>query len=498
MVENLSTGANIDGRYEVQRVLGQGAFATTYLATDAKSDKEVAIKAISMTKLNDWKAFELFEREVAVLKGFKHPNIPQFLDYVHSDDEDSHYLVQEYAKGQSLKEKLNSDLTPSNADIANIGKQLLKVLVYLGNLNPPVVHRDIKPANIIVDEQLNVKLVDFGAAKDKMSSHTALGSTVVGTFGYMAPEQFQGRACPQSDIYAVGATLIHLLTGVVPSDLPHTRMKIDFSSYVNAEHTLAPLLEKMVEPAIEDRFESPALLLEYMNNPQAWAEAQKPRFPVLPAEHTGALSKPVGARLQVQVESDGTFVLSTAKKVSFNDRRRLLVAVMGVGMALLWSGFMVRLPLGFGGALVSALLVGGTSFRLWSLAKQVMSNRRIRIGPKTFVISRLLNNKETVIHSGETAQLNGVDYFLHEPGFFENRRQRRFDLGIKEGLNQHVLLEGADVLEAQWAAQELEEATGIKSQTESFAKPTIGNQLGRMAELLVSNLADKVNKKWFK
>ena len=116
-------------------------------------------------------------------------------------------------------------MDPSSEVIQKIGRQLLEVLTYLGQRNPPVVHRDIKPANIMIDDALTVKLVDFGAAKDKMSSHTALGSTIVGTYGYMAPEQFQGQACPQSDIYAVGATLIHCLTGTSPSDLPHTRMR---------------------------------------------------------------------------------------------------------------------------------------------------------------------------------------------------------------------------------------------------------------------------------
>jgi hypothetical protein len=314
----------------------------------------------------------------------------------------------------------------------------------------------------------------------------------------MAPEQFQGSACPQSDIYALGATLIHLLTGTSPSELPHTRMKLDFSSYVQADNPLAALLDKMVEPAIEDRFVSPALLLEYIKAPQAWADAQKPRFPVQRGSHTGALSKPVGVRLRVDIEADGSFVLSEEKKITYSDRRRLFLALVGFGMGAFWSFVALRLPSPVFGAPLALLVMGSTSWGLWSAVKRAVGRKRLRIGPKTFVISKTMGQKETVLYSGETAQLNGIDYYLHEPGFFESKRKRSFDLGIKEGLHRHTLLENADVLEAQWAAQELQKATGIQSQTDHFEKPSFGTKLSRAADALVSNLVNKVNDKWFK
>ena len=136
--ESLALGTLIEQRYEVQRVLGQGAFATTYLARDIQRGQEVAIKAVSMTQLNDWKAFELFEREVAVLQSLSHAKIPSFLDYLKDDSGDTHYLVQEYAKGQSLKEKLDAEWSPSNDAIQKIGIQLLEVLTYLMQRNPLV------------------------------------------------------------------------------------------------------------------------------------------------------------------------------------------------------------------------------------------------------------------------------------------------------------------------------------------------------------------------
>ena len=498
MSQSLPNGTLIQQRYEVRSLLGQGAFASTYLALDLQNKRDVAVKAVSMMQLKDWKAFELFEREVAVLQSLSHPRIPSFLDYLKDDSGETYYLVQEYAEGRSLKDKLDEGWTPSSEVIQKIGRQLLEVLTYLGQRNPPVVHRDIKPANIMIDDALTVKLVDFGAAKDKMSSHTALGSTIVGTYGYMAPEQFQGQACPQSDIYAVGATLIHCLTGTSPSDLPHTRMKLDFSSYVSGENPLAALLDKMVEPAIEDRFDSPALLLEYLKNPQAWADAQKPRFPVKHGVTAGALVKPAGARLRIETEADGTLVLADERALTFNDFRRVLIGVMGLGVAGVWSFFALRAPSLIAGIPIAALVMGTASWGFWSAIKRTMVRRKLRIGPEKFVLITTLGQKETIIHSGETAQLNGIDYYLHEPGFFEDRRHRTFDLGIKEGLNRHMLLKDADVLEAQWAAQELEAATGIKSQTDSFMQPSFGTQLSRMANAVMSNLVNKVNDKWFK
>ena len=497
MSDALPPGTVVGGRFEIKSELGQGAFATTYLAADAQEQSEVAVKAVSVTQLKDWKAFELFEREVEVLQSLNHVRIPRFVGYFSAPDQQTHFLVQEYARGESLKAKLDSGWVPSASQITQIATQLLEVLDYLIRLNPPVVHRDLKPANIIIDENLRVKLVDFGAAKDKAASHTALGSTVVGTYGYMAPEQFQGQASPASDLYALGATLVHLLTGVAPSDLPHKRMKLDFSSHVSADNPLAALIDKMVEPAVEDRLGPPALLLEYFKNPQAWFDAQKPRFPVQPTGSAGAMVKPAGARLRVDVASDGTFVLSEEKKLSGRDRRRLFFNVVGLGMGLFWSAILLRVPSPV--SISFALLVTGvSSVSLWSSVRRITTRRRLRVGPETFVISRVRGKKETVIHSGATNQLQGIDYYLYEPRFYENRRERRFDLGVKEGLHRHTLLENADVLEAQWAAQEMEHHLGIKSQTEHFEKPSLGAKLGRAADALVNHLIDRVNNKWFK
>lgn len=141
-------------------------------------------------------------------------------------------------------------------EVHNIAIQILEILVYLHSLTPPVVHRDIKPQNIIRRDDGQVYLVDFGAVQDTYYTTFMRGSTVVGTYGYMAPEQFRGQAVPATDLYGVGANLLFLLTHRSPTELPTDGLKIDFRSRVEISEEFADWLEKMLEPDVEDRFTS--------------------------------------------------------------------------------------------------------------------------------------------------------------------------------------------------------------------------------------------------
>lgn len=130
-------------------------------------------------------------------------------------------------------------------------------MIYLHSLTPPVIHRDIKPQNIILSHDKNkLFLVDFGAVADTYHNTVTGGSTVVGTFGYMAPEQFRGQAFPSTDLYGLATTLLFLLTGKSPTDLPQRQLKIDFRPYVDISKDFANWLEQMLEPVSADRFSS--------------------------------------------------------------------------------------------------------------------------------------------------------------------------------------------------------------------------------------------------
>ena len=254
-------------RYRPVGPLGRGGNGTTYEAEDLTDYKRVAIKALSLRNLKEWKVLELFEREAKILANLDHPAIPKYLDYFHEDTpSDRHfYLVQQLVSGDSLAELVEKGWHPDEGEVKRIALKVLDILHYLHRLTPPVIHRDIKPQNLIRTSKGEVFLVDFGAVQDVHRNTLTRGGTFVGTLGYMPPEQFSGNVKPASDLYSLGATLLFLLIRRSPDNLPQRRMKIDFRRRVNISSELADWLEKMLEPAIEDRFQSATEAKEALN-----------------------------------------------------------------------------------------------------------------------------------------------------------------------------------------------------------------------------------------
>ena len=246
----------IADRYKIKDKLGQGGSSITYAAIDNKTNERVAIKALSLSGLDDWKKIELFEREAKILQQLEHRCIPNYIDYfkIETEEDVSFYIVQELAPGQSLAHLVSEGWIPDKRTVKNIAAQILKILVYLQQLTPPVIHRDIKPQNIIYQPDTGeLFLVDFGAVQD-VYHHTKIGSTVVGTYGYMAPEQYRGNAVLATDLYGLGCSLLFLLTGESPAELPQKKLKIDFSQSVNLKSKFANWIDKLIEPNIERRF----------------------------------------------------------------------------------------------------------------------------------------------------------------------------------------------------------------------------------------------------
>ena len=251
-------GDIIAQRYRITGTLGQGGVGITYAAQDLKSGQQVALKALSVRQMGDWKVLELFEREARILAQLNHPAIPRYLDYFEVDtpEDRAFYIAQELAEGKSLADLVEIGWRTNEDGVRRIATQILEILVYLHSLKPPVVHRDIKPQNLIWGKDGKIFLVDFGAVQDTYRTTLAKGSTIVGTYGYMAPEQFRGQAVPATDLYGLGATVLFLLTHRSPSDLPQERLKISFRSRIQVSEGFADWLEKMLEPDVEDRFPS--------------------------------------------------------------------------------------------------------------------------------------------------------------------------------------------------------------------------------------------------
>ncbi len=244
-------------RYQLQKVLGKSAIRQTWLARDLKNQEQVVVKLLTANDQLQWYNIPLFEREAKILRQLDHPRIPQYYDdFVLEGDVIYFALVQEYIPAKSIKELLASGKTFSEAQVREIAIAVLKILIYLHTLNPPVLHRDIKPSNLLLDESTNknqIYLVDFGAVQDHVAAEGAT-FTVVGTYGYAPLEQFGGRATAASDLYALGATLINLATGISPADLPQFDSKIQFSHLVKLNPGFVRWLQQMTEPNLDYRF----------------------------------------------------------------------------------------------------------------------------------------------------------------------------------------------------------------------------------------------------
>jgi serine/threonine protein kinase len=244
-------------RYQLQQQLGNNAGRQTWLAQDLQSGEQVTVKLLAFNPQMEWDEFKLFEREAAVLKQLNHPRIPQYRDYFSLDQQIGaglcwFGLVQDYIPGKSLQQLLNQGKRFTESQVRSIAKQVLDILIYLHGLNSPVLHRDIKPSNLILGEDKQIYLVDFGAVQDSAAVE-GMTFTVVGTSGYAPLEQFWGQAVPASDLYALGATLIHLLTGVSPADLPQRNLRIQFREQVSINSQLISWIEALTEPDLDLR-----------------------------------------------------------------------------------------------------------------------------------------------------------------------------------------------------------------------------------------------------
>ncbi|MEH2417931.1 serine/threonine protein kinase [Nostoc sp.] len=260
----------LQDRYQIQRQLGNNGIRQTWQALDLQaSDGEnstVVVKLLAFGGTVQWDDLKLFEREAQILKQLNHPRIPQYIDYFCIDDRTLWFaLIQEYIPGESLKDKLAVGKRFTEKRARKIAVEVLNILTYLHELNPGVLHRDIKPSNLIWGEDNQIYLVDFGAVQDK-AAREGVTFTVVGTYGYAPMEQFGGRAVAASDLYALGATLIHLLTGTSPADLPQQDLRLQFTDRVNLSPSFVSWLQKLIEPAPEQRFTNARQALESLKS----------------------------------------------------------------------------------------------------------------------------------------------------------------------------------------------------------------------------------------
>lgn len=212
-------------------------------------------RAVSLTGSDLLKRVELFDREGQVLRGIAHPSIPELIDHfsIVGDDDVEHVLVLEHVDGPDLERLVREGRRFDADEVRRIGTGIAEILAYLHSRTPPLVHRDVKPSNLVLTKEGHVHLVDFGAVLDMPHGDDG-GSTVVGTRGYMPAEQYEGAAIPASDVYAIGVTLLRLLTRLDPADLPRRGGRIDAGALAaGLPADLVETLRRATAPSAEER-----------------------------------------------------------------------------------------------------------------------------------------------------------------------------------------------------------------------------------------------------
>lgn len=283
-LSQLPAGTILQHRYEIIKRVGGGGMGNVYKAYDRNLDYALRAVKEMMEMFSDpsqrEKAVEDFRREAKLLASLKHPSIP--IIYDHFIENGRYYLVMEFIAGGDLatrQQQLGGRLPEMAVTMWSI--QICDVLDYLHRRQPPIIYRDLKPANLMVDTHANqIMLIDFGIARTVAPQQ--LGVTAIGTMGYAPPELFSGKVEPRSDIYSLGATMFHLLTGVDPRDKP--LLIFDFSKNPKPRELcpdITPPMEAIIMRAVEyepaNRFASAREMKQVLEDHLRWLESKRPQ-----------------------------------------------------------------------------------------------------------------------------------------------------------------------------------------------------------------------------
>ena len=254
---DVQTPPDLADKYTFLSLLGRGSQGCVYEAIRHSDGETVAIKVLQINSIKNWKEYDLFWREANTLKLLDMPGVARFYEVIEClDDASPHaYLVQQRIRGKSLAEMIHAGHRFTFQDICSFAIQLLDILKQLHHHNPPIIHRDIKPSNIVLEpdgSQYRVYLTDFGAVCNPLLQRG--GSTIAGTYGYMPPEQLMGNVCAASDIYALGITIVELLSGISPADMDIVDFRLVIEKPLeNMPYDVVSLLRQMTLPNAEER-----------------------------------------------------------------------------------------------------------------------------------------------------------------------------------------------------------------------------------------------------
>lgn len=258
----LQVGSLVDNKYKILNEVGHGGMSVVYLAINERANKTWAVKEIRKDGVCDFEAVKQgLVVETDMLKRLNHPHLPSIIDVI--DTEDSFLIVMDYIEGKSLQKVLRETGAQPQDLVIKWGIQLCDVLGYLHSREPAIIYRDMKPANVMLKPTGDITLIDFGTAREFKNRAMVEDTTCLGTRGYAAPEQFGGRGQTdaRTDIYCLGATLYHLLTGHSPAEPPYEIKPLRYWIPAYAGSGLEYIINKCCQQDPEARYQSCAELM---------------------------------------------------------------------------------------------------------------------------------------------------------------------------------------------------------------------------------------------
>ncbi len=441
----------LNNRYQLGEQLSKKAGRRTFLAEDLFSKNVVVIKILLFDQDFQWDDLKLFEREAKTLQNLAHPAIPKYLDYFEVNDNNYHgfALVQTYIEAVSLDTWIQQGRKFSEAELVELAARLLQILQYLHGQNPIVIHRDIKPSNILLSNRSgnsigDIYLVDFGSVQTVANKEGGT-ITIVGSYGYIPLEQFGGQAVPASDLYSLGMTLIYLVTGTHPAELPLVNGQIKFKTN-QLSNRFQKWLDKMIQHHLDRRFSDAKIAQTALIS----SDGNISNYPELKPKYTKVKWQGEGDRLEIIF---GTISISYIIKL--------------LGDAI----FSTLIPLFFGFLFFGSLF---PIFLLFFFGWQVMKHReilaKIIINPNQIEAYntlgfRVLNNPRSEISLLGYSPSYEFDKYLDSTGKVENRGKVKIEpeLFIYAGSNKYSIA-NLTAAEFWWIGKELSEFLDLELQ----------------------------------
>jgi hypothetical protein len=461
-------------RYQVQALLGRKPGRQTFLALDLQTQLPVVLKLLLFSPDFTWEELKLFEREAATLQALDHPAIPCYLDSfaVEIAFGKGFALVQSYIEARSLQQWLQDGCRFSEAELMVIAKDLLDILAYLHGLQPSVIHRDLKPSNVLLKNRSGhrpgeVYLIDFDSVQTATQGGTV---TVVGTYGYMPPEQFGGRSLPASDLYAVGMTLIYLATGQHPADLPQHALHVEFKHLTTLSGSFSAWLEWLTHPSLTQRPASAQEARQHLLQPRP----EPPAASTIQKSPLGSTARPAASAISLAATPTTLQLKVPAQQIRY--------LFPGMHDTQLFWTYLLLVP-------ITATLFLDFGFTLWLLTVCFMPLLLVPLAlsqgkalDKHFGDARGLPKKtsaKVTLQKKDRAvvvtlnQLKGVETTVILQGGLTGlsagaESMTRYRLNLHFPSHQQLLLVNGERREIAWLCNELSEWTGLE------AKPWYG------------------------